>query len=217
MGSRMGSHGPKQLRVHRGKTLLEWTLKALTHNSSPIGPIVVPLPASVLASPPAFLKDLGDQVQLIEGGETRQESVLLGLRTLNTQGLSDPICLVHDAARPLVPIEDLRSITNKIQQTHEGACLVSPVRDTLKRGSEEGRIETTVDRSNLWHALTPQGAHLRLLLEASEKAWSEGHPVTDDASILEYHNVPVHLVEGDPLNIKVTHPGDWRLFTSLMK
>jgi len=215
-GSRMGHSGPKQLMVHRGKTLLEWTLKALTDGQALLSPIVVPLPASVLANLPPFLQGAGNNLHLVEGGATRQESVLLGLRHLKTLGLGNPVCLVHDAARPLVSGGDLRSMARKISETREGACLVCPVRDTLKRGGHNGLIDTTVDRSNLFHALTPQGAHLDLLLEASEKAWAKRHPVTDDASILEYCNIPVHLVEGDPQNIKITHPGDWKLFTSLV-
>ena len=216
VGARMGEGNPKQLMEHQGKTLLEWTLSALCGNAAPISPIVIPLPPSILENPPSFFKTLKKDIHLIEGGATRQESVLLGLKALNAMGLDNPVCLVHDAARPMINDEDLRSITQKIEETKEGACLVSPVRDTLKRGKTKGTIENTVDRSNLWHALTPQGSHLNLLLEASEKAWSDAHPVTDDASILEYYGSPVHLVEGDPLNMKVTHPGDWKLFTRLM-
>ena len=216
IGARMGAEGPKQLMTHQGKSLLEWTLDALAQTEAPLGPIAVPLPASVLADPPPFMRHLAKNIHLIEGGQTRQESVLKGLRFLQALNLNNPICLVHDAARPLVPFDDLLSMVNKINLTQEGACLVSPVRDTLKRGGEKGCIDATVDRSNLWHALTPQGAHLNTLLEASEHAWSDQHPVTDDASILEYYGIPVHLVQGDPLNVKITHPGDWKLFTHLI-
>lgn len=195
--------------------MLEWTLEALLREGALISPIVVPLPASVLSSPPEFLKHFEPHLQVIEGGSTRQESVLLGLRTLKKLGLDNPICLVHDAARPLVPPEDLKAMVEKIGSTHEGACLASPVRDTLKLGNDKSLIKKTVSRNNTWHALTPQGAHLDLLHDASEKAWSAGHPVTDDASILEFNGTTVHLVEGHPLNIKVTHPADWELFTRL--
>lgn len=211
----MGTGGPKQLKTHAGKSLLEWTLSRFEHLGSRLEATVIPLPKTVLESPPPWLKAWSDRVHLIEGGRTRQESVLLGLRYLADLGQEDSLCLVHDAARPLVSEDELQRCIASMEATGTGICLGIPVRDTIKDVEDDLSISHTVDRSRLWQAQTPQGAPLKLLLECSEAVWARGIPVTDDASILEAQGVDVSMVEGHALNFKVTRPDDWELFTRL--
>ena len=214
-GKRMGGEAPKQWLVHRGKSLLEWSLLPFLELGSRLNCIVVPLPKNIFEHPPEWLLAMADRVILCEGGETRQDSVHEGFYQLVLRGLQGSIWLVHDAARPLLDPRDLNRLIDKIEHTQDGALLALPVRDTIKRSNREGEVVGTVDRSLLWQAQTPQGGPGHKLWAASLKAKSEQRSVTDDATLLEQSGHRIHLVEGHPLNFKITHPQDWELFQRL--
>jgi 2-C-methyl-D-erythritol 4-phosphate cytidylyltransferase len=214
-GQRMGSQGPKQMMMHRGKSMLEWSLLPFLSLGKHLECIVIPLPKPVFEHPPAWLLELSDRVVLCVGGATRQQSVHEGFKQLMARGLDSCIWLVHDAARPLLAQKDLTRLVEKIESTGEGGLLALPVRDTLKREHQNGQVLETLDRRYLWQAQTPQGGPGEKLWAASSKAVAENQSVTDDASLLELAGHTVHLVEGNPLNFKVTHPQDWELFQRL--
>ena len=195
--------------------MLEWSLLPFLSLGKRLQTLVVPLPKNVFENPPAWLLALADRVILCEGGATRQDSVHAGFEQLICRGFEDSIWLVHDAARPLLDQQDLNRLIEKIELTQEGALLALPVRDTIKRSNPENEIVGTLDRSQLWQAQTPQGGPGRKLWEASLKAQQLKWSVTDDASLLEQSGHRVHLVEGHPLNFKITHPQDWELFQKL--
>ncbi len=148
-------------------------------------------------------------VTFAEGGERRQDSVRAGFDALehaspDQDGLR--VVLVHDGARPAVPSALIRAVIDAAAE-HGAAIPVVPVSETLKRIDRE-RVAATVDRSGLAAAQTPQGirrAILRTALasdEAREGTW------TDEAALLEACRIPVHVVPGDPANLKVTVPAD---------
>ena len=217
LGLRMGAGEPKQLQVHLGKTMLEWSLKPFLNLGERLGRIVIPLAQEIMDEPPAFMENLPEIVHVCLGGSTRQESVHSGFQTLLDLGASDDLWLVHDAARPMLTQGDLLRLIDKIEESNQGALLATPVRDTLKSSKDHGLVEKTVDRASLWQAQTPQGAPGPLLWEASCRGFKEKWSVTDDASLLEQSGTPVHLVQSQHVNFKVTLPEDWDCFTAMFK
>ena len=119
----------------------------------------------------------------------------------------DPIILVHDAARPLAGVELIRAVA-AAAATHGAAIPILPVTETLKRLDGEW-IATTVDRTDVVAAQTPQGLRLSLLLRAYAKYPPDGPETwTDEASLLEACRIPVHAILGEATNLKVTVPLD---------
>lgn len=210
----MGSDQPKQFLEHRGKSMLQWSIEACLALDQQLKALVLPLPSSFFSSPPPWLNSLDPRIHLCLGGNSRQSSVHKGFELLKQLGHERGIWLVHDAARPNLLSSDLERLLDKIASTGQGALLANPVRDTIKR-ERDGLVDNTVDRKQLWAAQTPQGAPASMMWNASLKAMSENWSVTDDASLLEQNKVPVHLVEGDPCNFKVTSPSDWEHFCRL--
>jgi len=138
----------------------------------------------------------------INGGVTRQDSVRLGLESLET--LSPETVLIHDAARPFI---DAGTIGRTVEclASSEGAVVAIPVVDTLKR-TEDGRVGSTVDRAGLFRAQTPQGFRYQPILAAHRAAI--GHALTDDAAVAEAAGFAVSLVEGSEANFKITTEDD---------
>lgn len=144
--------------------------------------------------------------RVVAGGDTRQASVRAGLAEVN------PACdlvLVHDAARPFLKP---RLVHDCLQaaSAHGAAVAALPATDTVKEATPGGVVRATLDRSRLWLVQTPQAFRLSLLVEAHEAALREGLGGTDDASLVEHFGHPVHIVPGDPDNIKITRPEDVR-------
>lgn len=144
----------------------------------------------------------------VTGGATRQESVRAGIERL--EELNPRNVLIHDAARPFADAALVERVIGALAD-NEGAVPALAVTDTLKRASE-GRIEDTVDRTNLWGVQTPQGFHFKKLLAAHRAAERAGKTdFTDDSSLAEWHGMNVTLVEGSPANVKLTTETDFVL------
>jgi 2-C-methyl-D-erythritol 4-phosphate cytidylyltransferase len=143
-------------------------------------------------------------IELVTGGNERTDSVRAGLNLLS----SDPSiqCVaIHDAARPLVSAADLAAVFAMAQE--KGAAILAyPVPGTIKRDLAGGTRTETVDRRDLWMALTPQVFHVGLLREAYQK--HNGRPATDDAQLVERLGHDVALVRGSADNLKITYPED---------
>lgn len=150
----------------------------------------------------------------VSGGEKRQESVLAGLRSLSAKMPSR--VLIHDAARPFVTSPLIDRVLAALDHD-AGALPAIPVRDTLKRVTEE-RVEHTVDRSGLWQAQTPQAFRYDDIVSAHEAAQQSGRQdFTDDASIAEWHGLSVAVVEGAVSNTKITTREDVILAEHLLR
>jgi 2-C-methyl-D-erythritol 4-phosphate cytidylyltransferase / 2-C-methyl-D-erythritol 2,4-cyclodiphosphate synthase len=145
----------------------------------------------------------------VAGGERRQDSVAAGVTALERAGAApERVVLVHDAARPGVNASVIDRVIEAADE-HGAAIPAVPVVETLKRVRDDGRIDGTVDRRGLWAAQTPQGVRLGLLRLAYERFPPGGPDVfTDEAALLEACTIPVHVVPGQPDNLKVTHPAD---------
>lgn len=151
------------------------------------------------------------------GGRERSDSVLNGLNAIRDLASGEDWVLVHDVARPCLTHSDIdRLLENRL---HPGAILATPTRDTMKRGrlavdSERPgcvEIDHTVEREQLWHALTPQLFPYGLLKNALNHCLEQQLTVTDEASAIEYLGYAPKLVEGRADNIKVTRPEDLML------
>lgn len=208
IGSRMQTDCPKQYLTIGNKTLLEHAIDALLRQSC-IRHVIVAIGANdgYFATLPVS-RDA--RVSHVIGGRERADSVLAGLLAARALARADQWVLVHDAARPCLHQDDLVRLLAIAAQTAIGGILATPVRDTMKR-ADGGAIDHTVDRNNLWHALTPQLFPLALLESCLAKALTDGALITDEASALEHCGYRPLLVAGRADNIKVTCPEDLAL------
>jgi len=137
--------------------------------------------------------------KVISGGEERQDSVFKGLLAVPRD---TSIVVIHDGVRPLVRLSKIAESIELCKKC-KAVILAVPIKETVKR-VENGSVLTTLDRQRLWTAQTPQTFDYRLLVEAYEKARSDGFVGTDDASLVERMGFEVRIVEGDYDNIKIT-------------
>ena len=144
-------------------------------------------------------------VELVTGGAERADSVRNALARVRPEA---EYVAVHDAARPLLVAEWIDRVFRAAEKSG-AAILATPVTSTLKRGRPDGTIEATVSRSGLWAAQTPQVFRRQLLLDAYAKQGTL--QPTDEAQLVEQLGHPVTLVEGSPLNFKITTHEDFRL------
>ena len=205
-GRRMGADIPKQYLQLGDRTVLEHTLAALGSIGSLAGMVV----AIAGNDPfwPTVAPKLTCPVFTAPGGAERAESVLHALAVLREHAADTDWVLVHDAARPCVRTEDLHKLIAVLHADPVGGLLAIPVRDTMKQANPDQCSVATVDRSHLWHALTPQMFRLGALQAALGAACAAGVTVTDDASALEYAGFQPRLVEGHADNLKITRPED---------
>jgi len=208
-GRRMQADIPKQYLQLGDRTVLEHSLAALCALEGLAGVVV----AVATDDPywPALQCRLPCPLFVAPGGAERADSVLNALQELRGQAADADWVLVHDAARPCVRAEDLRQLVAALRDDPVGGLLAVPVRDTMKQAADDGRCAATVDRSRLWHALTPQMFRLGALYAALTAARTAGERVTDDAAALEHAGQRPRLVEGHADNIKITRPEDLAL------
>ena len=214
MGKRMGSNQNKLLLKLKEKPLLSWTLKAANEakNIKWIGiigqsydfPLFTDIIAHINPSKP---------VKLIQGGDTRQQSVYNGLQALPQTAEK---VLIHDGARCLATPD----LFNRCAETllHSQALIAAiPVKDTIKVVNSNLIVKDTPPRENLWAAQTPQGFDVKLLKECHQKGLNLGWEVTDDAALLEKCGFPVQIDNGEETNLKVTTPIDLTIAQFILK
>ncbi|MCK5931802.1 MAG: bifunctional 2-C-methyl-D-erythritol 4-phosphate cytidylyltransferase/2-C-methyl-D-erythritol 2,4-cyclodiphosphate synthase [Fulvimarina manganoxydans] len=207
-GERAGPHadGPKQFRRIGGVAVLLRTLRLFAAHPRISDLILVGHAEDrerifdLLAG-----TDLSERVDLVDGGPSRQASVANGLQAMERR--APDAVLIHDAVRPFVDAALIDRVIAAIEPS-AGALPVVAVADTLKAG-QDGIVVRTVDRAGLYAAQTPQGFPFSPILEAHLTAARSGSEAfTDDASIAEWAGLPVRLVEGDPINVKLTTARD---------
>jgi 2-C-methyl-D-erythritol 4-phosphate cytidylyltransferase len=154
---------------------------------------------------------LKKKVELVIGGEHRQESVANALNAITAA--PDDIVLVHDAVRPLVTPEIIHDVIEAAKK-YGAAIAAMPAIDTVKqveRTSEGAIVKATIPRAGVVLAQTPQGFHYSVIKKAFDEAAADGFTGTDEASLAERSGHPVAVVMGSPRNIKITNPGDMEL------
>lgn len=207
VGSRMKADRPKQYLTINATTILEHTVnKLLAHPQ--VSKVVVAVSEGDPYFPELSLSQHPDVVR-VKGGSERADSVLSALNYIQESHLGEWV-MVHDAARPCIQQGDIDKLIEAALSHPVGGILAAPVRDTMKRGVD-GQIDHTVERANLWHALTPQMFRTLPLQQALTEALEQGVSITDEASAFEWKGASPALVAGRSDNFKVTQPEDLAL------
>ncbi|MDF1781378.1 MAG: 2-C-methyl-D-erythritol 4-phosphate cytidylyltransferase [Alcanivoracaceae bacterium] len=205
-GSRMGAALPKQYLTVQGRTIAEHTLGRLL-SFARIEKVVVATSRDDMWWPQLQVAHHNKVISSL-GGRTRAESVLASLESLRDIAADTDWVLVHDMARPCVRLSDVENLIQQCEQ--QGAILARPVTDTIKQ-ADNSKISATLQRDNIWCALTPQLFPIGALRDALIAGIEKGLPITDEASAMEAMGWKPKLVSGRVDNIKVTLSSDLQL------
>jgi 2-C-methyl-D-erythritol 4-phosphate cytidylyltransferase len=209
-GSRMGAGMPKQFLKVLGIPILARTYSAFAAHDM-ISGIVVTTPAGTEGvCRDEILIDAGPKlIDIIPGGETRQQSVFKGLKRLR----DFDVVAIHDGVRPFVT-DKVITETLIAASAYGAALAAAKVRDTVKKTA--GEYVATISRENLWLAHTPQAFRTELIIKAHETAVLDNFEGTDDCALVERLGFPIRIVEDDYFNLKITTPEDFRLAEILL-
>jgi 2-C-methyl-D-erythritol 4-phosphate cytidylyltransferase len=216
LGTRMAGPQPKQFLALDGLPILIHSLRAFAAVERMTAIYVAvrkPEVERVQAQVADYAAEHGfaRRVHVVEGGDNRQQSVLNALAALPAQ--DDDIVLVHDAVRPLIDVATIDRTIDAVAQF--GAAIVGlPAVDTIKqveRTAHGALITSTIPREFVVLAQTPQGFRYGLLQKAFAEATADGFIGTDEASVVERAGLPVAVVHGSQVNLKITQPGDLEL------
>lgn len=205
-GERLGAGIPKAFVELRGRTILERAVAGLLE-SGVVDRVIVAVPEEFVDR---AVELLDGRAGVVVGGAERPDSVARGLEALGDA----EFVLVHDAARPLTPPEQIRRVVAALDDGLRAVIPVIPVVDTVKAVDANGVVLGTPERAGLRAVQTPQGFETDLLRRAYRQAVTP--TATDDAALVESLGVPVHTVAGDPLAFKITTPLDLRLAHSVL-
>ncbi|MFJ9646953.1 2-C-methyl-D-erythritol 4-phosphate cytidylyltransferase [Streptomyces sp. NPDC004244] len=212
-GVRLGPGAPKALRALGGTPMLIHAVRAMARSRA-VSLVVVVAPADGTAEVRRLLDEhpLPDRTELlvVPGGDTRQESVAAGLAALPADVTS---VLVHDAARPLVPVDTVDAVIEAVRAGAPAVVPALPLADTVKevepgRSGEPEPVVATPERARLRAVQTPQGFDLATLRHAHETVAAVGEGATDDAGMVERLGTTVMVVPGHEEAFKVTRPLD---------
>ncbi len=216
-GRRFGSQSPKQYVEISGIPLIVHTLRKFDPaGGAGIAGMVLPVPSGDVD----FVKEeiiarygVKGVIAVVAGGRERQDSVRAGLEAVPEDV---EIVAVHDAVRPFVPPEMIRTVIEEAARS-SAATLGVPVKDTVKKVDGGKSVVVTVDRAELWLTQTPQAFRRAVIIEAYRRAYDDGIYATDDASLVERIGVTVKMVPGSYGNIKITTADDLDFSEFLMK
>ncbi len=215
---RFGGDIPKQFREVCGRPLLSWAVSRFQAAES--------IDNIILVVTPEYLQYAGEHVvdpygytkvtKIVEGGATRQESVLNGLKALP---ISTGHVAIHDGARVLTRPGDIDAVVG-LAMRERAAIIAEKATDTIKRARDD-YILSTLDRDSLYRAQTPQVFQYDLIMEVHQKV--AGLPpdklaaITDDASLVETQGFKVKILEPSARNLKVTTEEDLKLVEALLQ
>ncbi|HKF22023.1 MAG TPA: 2-C-methyl-D-erythritol 4-phosphate cytidylyltransferase [Candidatus Angelobacter sp.] len=223
LGTRMAPPGKKasaskQFMEINGTPIVFHTLRVFARNQQ-VTQIVVALRKNEMDQFRRQLEKekLAAKVEMVEGGEHRQQSVANALAHIKA-GDGD-VVLVHDAVRPFVDDEIIAGVIREVEK-HGAAIAGLPAVDTIKqveRAAEGAIVTSTIPRERVVQAQTPQGFRYELIRRAFLSAAADGFMGTDEASLVERLGESVWVVMGSARNIKITTPGDLELAEFLIK
>jgi 2-C-methyl-D-erythritol 4-phosphate cytidylyltransferase/2-C-methyl-D-erythritol 2,4-cyclodiphosphate synthase len=201
-GVRLGPGLAKQFLTLAGRPILQRSVDAFVA-SERIADVIVALPRELADSVPEYLRGGDKRIEVVSGGERRQDSVANAFARVPSQ---TDIVVIHDAARPLVTA-DLIERTVDAAGRFGAAIAALPVTDTVKRSNAERFVIDTIPRSEIFLAQTPQAFRVEVLRDALAQTGTAGD-ATDDAMLAERAGHRVQLVDGDPRNLKITTAED---------
>jgi 2-C-methyl-D-erythritol 2,4-cyclodiphosphate synthase/2-C-methyl-D-erythritol 4-phosphate cytidylyltransferase len=231
-GRRFGSVSPKQYAPLAGRTVIEWALNPFLTDPRCAGIVVALAPEDRewLRLAPRLAAQAASgvaprQLSAVVGGEHRSLSVRRALEALTGRATAADWVLVHDAARPCLAAEDLDRLLDRVAPHPLGGLLAAPAADTLKRSAPESRtgveagsaVAETIDRSTLWHALTPQMFRYGRLCAALDAAHAAQRFPTDESQALEWLGEEPLLIRGAASNLKITTAQDLLLATAILQ
>jgi len=202
-GRRLGAAKPKQLLDIGGGSMLQHSVRAFLGHPRVADVVVVLSPDLTTLALAGIEPSRAAALRVVKGGDRRQDSVANGFAAVAPE--SD-VVLIHDAARPFVSA-DLIDRTIDAAAAHGAAIAALQSRDTVKRVAGDGRITETIPRETIYLAQTPQ-AFRRDVLAAAIELGRSGVEATDEAMLAERAGYQVHVVDGDPGNVKVTTSAD---------
>ena len=205
-GTRFGGDTPKQFVALAGRPILTHSIEKFD-SCDAVDSIVVVAAKEAIESVRSLVgaAEFAKPVEVVIGGATRAESTQNGLNAVKG---SEGIVLVHDAARPLVSVDDIRQVVRAAEE-FGAACLAAPLADTVKRVAD-GEIRETIDRKQLMSAQTPQGFSVDLLKRAFASDLDLA-TATDECSLVEKLGANVKVVAATSLNMKITTQEDLKI------
>ena len=153
----------------------------------------------------------GMQVACYTGGQSRAETVWLGLQALQECASADDWVLVHDAARPCVQVKDIDALISAVVPSFEGGLLAVPVTDTIKVATQDSTTKQTMDRRMLWRAQTPQLFRYSVLCTALQAVVHDLESISDESAAVEKLGLNPLIVQSAERNIKITNSKDLQL------
>ena len=208
IGSRMHADRAKQMLELGGVPLLVHTLRRFEQCDA-IDQVILVLQPNLTTDVLGLISrhNLTKIARVVAGGAERQDSVYRGLQVV--KGETAAIVAIHDAVRPFVRPEEIRAVVARAEST--GAAILAQAATDTKKQVKKSRVGRTLDRRRIYHAQTPQAFRYSVIREAYERAYKDGFMATDDSQLVERAGHRVSVVEGSPINIKITRPFDLRL------
>ncbi len=222
IGSRMGGDKPKQYLTVKGKPIIVYTVEKFFVVSE-FEKIIILCPKQWVEHTKNLIdkhiKNSRERVAVIEGGDTRNETIMNAVRFIESEGNlnDDTIIVTHDSVRPFVTH---RIIMENIDAAKKyGACdTVVPATDTIVEAQDNKVISNIPDRSKMYQGQTPQSFKALKLKNMYEQLTEEEKAIlTDAAKIFVIKGEEVALVQGETYNMKITYPYDLRVAKSLLE
>lgn len=217
VGSRLGLSTPKQFFKVAGKMVIEHTLDTFERNPHIDEIVVVSNPVYVSDVENIVLRNGWKKVKkILKGGKERYDSSLSAIHAY--EGGEEVNLVFHDAVRPLVSQRIIDDVCDALK-TYEAIDVTVPAVDTIIE-AEGDHIASIPDRSRLQRGQTPQAFRLSVISEAYKRAFKDpDFKVTDDCGVVVKYmpEEPVHLVEGEESNMKLTYKEDTFLLDKLFQ
>jgi len=210
-GTRMGADCPKQFLKLGDCEIIEHTVSRFIQSGA-VDEIIIVCHKDYISHCSNLFKGVDFDIKIVEGSDTRQKSVCAGLGAAGDCGY----VMIHDAVRCCVKPSDIRLVADNLF-SKKACALGVKVIDTVKKSDADGKILSTVDRSNLWLIQTPQAFSKNLIVKAHELAIQKGFEATDDCAVAEFAGNDVYIIEGSYTNIKITTPVDMILAGEYLK
>ena len=217
-GNRMNTVSkPKQFLELQGKPIIIYTLELFDEHPLIDGIVVVCLKSWIPFLQKQLKKfEITKVVDIVAGGETGQESIYNGLKSVQSHYGADSIVLIHDGVRPLITQQ---TITENIETVGKcGNCITCvPATETFIVNQSDGTLEIPSRKDSLI-ARAPQSFYLKDILSTHEKALSEGkHDFIDSCTMMSHYGHQMHTIIGPMENIKITTPTDFFIFRAMVE
>ena len=212
-GLRFNSDTPKQFQRIEGKLVIDYSIDLfLTFHECK--KIIIALP-NIHSIDEKVKKD--ERIRIIEGGDSRADSVREGFNVLMSLGHKENI-LIHDVARPCLQLIEVQNFLNFFSTSKaDGMIFAKPSTDTLKSSKDGKVIDNTVDRSLFWEAQTPQIFNSQKLSQAYHSYRGDLSKLTDESSLFDNKKENILLFKSPSNNMKITSPGDLQLAEQLIR